>query len=311
MYSSPMSGSENASMVAQEILDQPRAWARAVELAGNSVNPFPRGERVAIIGCGSSWHTAKAIAAMREASGQGETDAFAASEALLDRSYDRIFAISRSGTTTEVLQALESRSGDSPVTAVVGDPVSPLAAISDQVLDLTFADDQSVVQSRFVTTVLCLARTFLGEDTGSLPGRAEEALVLPHPVEPRAAERAVVLAQGWRVGIADAAALALRETAQMWAESYPSMEYRHGPIATAGPGAVVWFLDEPPAGLADQVLATGALVVEAEGDPITELIRIQRLAVAKAEGAGFDPDRPPNLDRAVVLEAEGPSGGGR
>lgn len=309
MYSSPMSGSEHVSQVAREILDQPRAWAQAIELAGVSVNPFSPGERVAVIGCGSSWHTAKAIATMRETSGQGHTDAFPASEAILSRGYDRILAISRSGTTTEVLQALGSETGGTPVTSLVGDPASPLAAISDQVIDLGFADDKSVVQSRFVTTVLCLVRTFLGEPTTGLTEAAERALELPHPVDPAAAERVVVLARGWRVGVADAAALALRETAQMWAESYPSMEYRHGPIATAGPGAVVWFLDEPPAGLAAQILATGARVIEAEGDPVTELIRIQRLAVAKAEGAGFDPDRPPNLDRAVVLEAEGANGG--
>ena len=36
------------------------------------------GERVAVVGCGTSWFMAQAYAALREASGQGETDAFAA-----------------------------------------------------------------------------------------------------------------------------------------------------------------------------------------------------------------------------------------
>jgi len=292
------------SLIAEEILDQPRAWTRAIDLTRSSPNPFADGERIAIVGCGSSWHTAKAIASLRESLGGGETDAFAASEAPLGREYDRVLAISRSGTTTEVLDALRAVRPGCPLTAIVGDPDSPLAGVSDQVLDLSFADDLSVVQSRFVTTAFCLARTFLGEETGALPEAAERTLALPHPVDPGDVDRAVFLARGWRVGLADAAALALRETAQMWAESYPSMEYRHGPIATAGPGAVAWFLDEPPAGLAEQIIATGATVVRAEGDPMTELIRVQRLAVAKAEGAGFDPDRPPNLDRAVVLEAD-------
>ncbi len=124
----------------------------------------------------------------------------------------------------------------------------------------------------------------------------------PHPVDLARVDRAVVLGRDWRVGLADAGALALRETAQMWAESYPAMEYRHGPIATAGPGAVVWLLDDPPTKLVDEIAATGATVVVAKLDPLAELIRIQRLAVALAEQRGLDPDRPANLERAVVLD---------
>ena len=87
------------------------------------------------------------------------------------------------------------------------------------------------------------------------------------------------------------------------------MEYRHGPIATAGPGALVWILDRPPAKLVDEASATGATVVSAKLDPLAELIRIQRLGVALAEQRGLDPDRPANLERAVVLDLI-ESGGG-
>ena len=69
--------------------------------------PLPRpGERVAVVGCGTSWFMAQAYAALREATGQGETDAFAASELPGGRSYDRVVALTRSGTTTEVLDLL-------------------------------------------------------------------------------------------------------------------------------------------------------------------------------------------------------------
>ncbi len=112
----------------------------------------------------------------------------------------------------------------------------------------------------------------------------------------------MVLGSEWRVGLADAAALTLRETAGLWAESYPAMEYRHGPIATAGPGALVWLLDQPPDGLAGEVERTGATVVSASLDPLAELVRVQRLALALAELRGLDPDHPPHLERAVVLD---------
>lgn len=290
------------ALVIKEILDQPRAWSRAATLAHDNPPPLPAGERIAMIGCGSSWHAAKSLAALRELSGQGETDAFPASEAVLDRPYDRVVAISRSGTTTEIRCALELVRAGTTTVALVGDPSSPIAAACDLVVDLSFADDRAVIQTRFVTTAVCFIRASLGLEIDGLVADAEVALSEPHPVAPGTINRAVVLGREWRVGLADAGALVLRETAQMWAESYAAMEYRHGPIATAGPGALVWLLDEPPLKLVDEVAATGASVVTAKLDPLAALIRIQRLAVALAEQRGLDPDRPANLERAVVLD---------
>jgi fructoselysine-6-P-deglycase FrlB-like protein len=291
------------SLIAGEILDQPNAWSRAAELARATLDALPIGERIAVIGCGSSWHAAKSIAALREFRGHGETDAFAASEALLDRSYDLVVAISRSGATTEIRRALERVGPDAATLAVVGDPHSPVAAGCDTVVDLSFADDRSVVQTRFVTTAVAFARASLGLEMDRLLADAERALSAPDPVDPETLDHAVVLGREWRVGLADAAALSLQEAARVRAESHPAMEYRHGPIASAGPGTVVWMLDEPPAKLADEVAATGATVIAAEHDPLAEVIRIQRLAVAVAERRGLDPDRPANLARAVVIDA--------
>jgi len=298
------------SLVADEIRDQPRAWAQAIELGTSVSGVFPPGERIAIAGCGSSWHAAKSLAALRELSGGGETDAFSASEAFLDRGYDRVVAISRSGATTEILMALGRVRPGTPTVAIVGDPTSPVATGCDLVIDLSFADDRAVVQTRFVTTLVCFARAALGLDVGSLIADAEVALASELPGGGEGIDRAVVLGREWRVGLADAAALTLRETAGLWAESYPAMEYRHGPIATAGPGALVWLLDAPPDRLADQIAATGASVLRAELDPLAEIVRIQRLAVALAERRGLDPDQPAHLERAVVLDLI-ESGGGQ
>ncbi len=112
------------SLIAEEIRDQPRAWSLAADLGRESSSLLPAGERVAVIGCGSSWHAAKALAALRELSGRGETDAFAASEALLDRRYDRVVAISRSGATTEIRRALQRVPPGTTTVALVGDPLS-------------------------------------------------------------------------------------------------------------------------------------------------------------------------------------------
>ena len=64
------------------------------------------------------------------------------------------------------------------------------------------------------------------------------------------AEQFTFLGRGWSVGLAHEAALKMREASQSWTESYPSMEYRHGPISIAAPGRVTWQFGEAPEGLA-------------------------------------------------------------
>ena len=74
------------------------------------------------------------------------------------------------------------------------------------------------------------------------------------------AEQVTFLGRGWTNGIANEAALKLRESAQFWSESYPAMEYRHGPISIAAPGRAVWAFGEVPEGLREQVRGDGRAV---------------------------------------------------
>lgn len=313
-------GSDAGSRTSAEIVTQPGVWRRAADCAdGPAGDVLPRrGERVAVVGCGTSWFIGQAYAALREAGGHGETDAFAASEFPLGRRYDRILAISRSGTTTEVLDLL-SRVGDTtPVGAVTAVPGAPLvaAAGAEAVAVLDFADEESVVQTRFATAVLALLRRHL-ELADALPGGvrpltraisdAERAVSEPLRAEVCAAEQFTFLGSGWTGGLAREAALKMREAATAWTEAYPAMEYRHGPISITGPGRVTWVFGGVPEGLADDVARTGGTFVADSGpsasdlDPMADLIRAQRLAVALAESRGLNPDRPRNLTRSVVL----------
>jgi fructoselysine-6-P-deglycase FrlB-like protein len=286
------------SHVEVEIADQPLCWRRA--LHARPAGLPEAGERVAVVGCGTSLYIAQAYAALREDAGLGETDAFAASGFPAARRYDRVLAITRSGTTTEVLDAL-ARTGDTPTVALTGDLDTPISAVADTVVDLSFADERSVVQTRFATTALVLLRASLGPLPPDLLRQAEYAVAAWLPDELLNAEQFTFLGSGWTTGLAHEAALKLREASGAWTESYAAMEYRHGPISVSGPGRVVWFFGEPPAGLADEVGATGAYVRVSPGDPLADLIRAQRLAVALAERRGLDPDRPRNLTRSIVL----------
>ena len=95
------------SSLQAEIATQPDDWARVVSRVGEVHAALPpAGARLAVVGCGTSFYMAQAYAALRERAGQGETDAFAASEHRLHRGYDAVLVLTRSGTTTEVLEVL-------------------------------------------------------------------------------------------------------------------------------------------------------------------------------------------------------------
>ena len=295
-------GRDRSMHVIGEIESQPDAWRRAVAILPAVASALPQtGERVAVIGCGTSWFMAEAYAALREDSGLGETDCFPASRLPAGRDYDRVVAISRSGTTTEVLEALaNTRARRTAITTAVSLPISQ---VSDETVVLDFADEESVVQTVFATTTLMLLRASLGEDLGPVVAQAEQVLRSPAGEGVPRGGQYTFLGQGWAHGIAREAALKMREAAQLWTESYPQMEYRHGPIAIAEPGRVVWVFGEPVPGLLDDVAATGATVVSDPLDPVADLVRAQRLAVLLAERLGLDPDRPRHLTRSVVLGA--------
>jgi fructoselysine-6-P-deglycase FrlB-like protein len=288
--------------VEHELKSQPECWTRAAEAAGRYRDALPvTGERVAIVGCGTSYFMAQAAAALREGAGQGETDAFAASEFPHGRSYDRVVALTRSGTTTEVLELLDRLRGRTRTTAVTGDPDTPVASATDDLVVLDFADEHSVVQTRFATTALTLLRAHLGLHTDSVVADARTALSTPLPEGLVTCTQFTFLGRGWTVGLANEAGLKMREACLAWTEAYPAMEYRHGPISITTEGTATWMLGEAPDGLPEQVRATGGSWIDGGLDPLAELVRVQRLAVAVAAARGLDPDRPRHLTRSVIL----------
>ena len=65
-----------------EIASQPACWTRAAAEADGLATQLTRpGERVAFVGCGTSWFVGQVLAQWREARGFGESDAFTASPA--------------------------------------------------------------------------------------------------------------------------------------------------------------------------------------------------------------------------------------
>lgn len=286
-----------------EIATQPEDWLRAAAVAREHADLLPEpGQRVAVIGCGTSLYMAQAFAELRERAGRGHTDAWPASEHRLDRGYDRVLAITRSGTTTEVIGVLEQCAGKVPATVITATPSSPVVDLADAIVTPE-VDEQSVVQTRFATGTLALLRSHLGEDltTASEQARtvleADESCLGPATT----ADQITFVGRGWTNGLANEAALKLRESAQLWTEAYPMMEYRHGPVSISGPGRVVWAFGEPVQDFAEDVAVTGAHFESSTVDPMADLLRVHRLCVVRARAAGLDPDQPRNLTRSIIL----------
>jgi len=289
------------SHFAEELRSQPELWRRAARLAQNGT-PLPAvGERVALIGCGTSLYVAQAIARFREAQGLGETDAFPASEFPANRAYDTLVAVSRSGTTTEVVRAVASVSPHTRVVVVTATEDSPLARAASDLIVLSFADEESIVQTRFATSTLALILASLGWD---IETSAEQAVAQLSTGAPPVAEdtlQFVFLGRGMAAAIASEAALKMREVLGAWTEAYPTMEFRHGPISALTERSLVWVLDHEEPSIDEQIERTGARLFRPEGDPLVELVRVHLVAEHLASVRGVDVDQPRFLTRSVVL----------
>ena len=291
------------SVTRAEIDSQLEVWANpeVVRIAGQLPGP---GARVGAIGCGTSLHIAQSYATYREQSGHGTTDAFAASLAPA-RDWDFLIALSRSGTTTEVLDAVRASTAGKTI-ALTASEQSPISHEVDVTLAIPFADERSIVQTRFATTaLLALLASVDYPIRRSLEDESGRAANLP-PAAVDGKSHFVFVGTGWTHGIANEAALKLREMAHCWAESYPAMEFRHGPISASGPATLLWGFGPRDESLASAVASTRATVHWPDCDPLASLVEVQRLGLRLAAAGDNDPDKPRHLERSVILSRPTP-----
>jgi len=300
MPSNDIAPSDLGQWTGKEIDTQPASWRRARDLA-SSVAPILGADaaRLVMVGCGTSYYIGGAFAALREQAGLGETDAFIASQLPSARRYDRLIGLTRSGTTADLVRALREIPAHIARTVVTADPHSPAAEAADDVIDLSFADEQSVVQTRFATTTLAMLRATLGEDIEPIAEQAEQSLASQLPDVDRY-ERVVFLGHGWASWLAAEAALKVREMAGAAVESYLAEEYEHGPISAASERTLVWGLGPLSQQVQECVARTGATTVVSSRDPMAELVRVHRFGLELARHAGINCDRPPFLRRSVA-----------
>jgi glucosamine--fructose-6-phosphate aminotransferase (isomerizing) len=244
-------------------------------------------------------------------------------------------AISQSGASPDLLAAARAaRSSGALVVALVNAENSPLAGIADYVVPLHAGREASVAATKsFIASMSAIAYLVgrwmqdaeLEDALAAVPGQLAQAWQLEwsDAIEPlKAAENLFVVGRGLGLGIAQEAALKLKETCGLHAEAFSSAELRHGPIALARRGFPVLAFaqaDETRGdveSLARELVRVGAQVLVAGSDvpgaialpvihahpalePLLLIQSFYRFAEALAGARGCDPDRPPHLRKVT------------
>lgn len=245
-----------------------------------------------------------------------------------------LLAISQSGRSPDLLAAVEAaRRAGACTIAMVNDEGSPLAEIPDYVIPLCAGPETGVAATKsFITSLTAIAQLVAyWSENGPLLGaierlpaqlrRARELDWSEAVARLRDQDSLYVVGRGLGLGIAQEAALKLKETCGIHAEAFSSAELRHGPIAIVGPGFPVLAFGQNDGTLEDvrklvaELVANGADVlscgIEGAGlvlptlpadpglQPVLHIQAFYRMVNALAIARGSDPDRPRHLRKVT------------
>jgi len=343
-----------------EIHSQPRCWAESLhELEKDpeierTIHEFSDSRRWLFIGCGSSYYLALAAAASWRATTGLEAQAVPASELLLfpdlvldQASPPRPVLISRSGTTSEILRARDFLVAKGipfvAVTCTAGEELEGMAATT---IRPTAANEQSTVMTLSFTSMLLaiqyLAAKFAGNaqflaSLRDMPDASKKFVenasqAVKFFVQTHDFADYVWLGQGPYYGLACEGALKVQEMSCSYAQSYHTLEFRHGPKSIVGPETLIMFqlsetAFETERDVLEEVKDLGGttlvvvhkadkqvreaadllLELPLEGDAYaglaTRVIPAQLLGLHTGLKKLLDPDNPRNLSRVVTLDS--------
>ena len=244
-------------------------------------------------------------------------------------------AISQSGKSPDLLTATRAAKEGGALTVALCNTVdSPLMQLVDVPVPLHAGAETSVAATKsYIASLSAIAQLLAcwADDPDLLRALPETPGLLARAWENdwsaivetlRGAVNLFVVARGFGLGVAQEAALKLKETCGLHAEAFSSAEVKHGPMALVRAGFPVLMFtqdDDTRAGiveLAAEFAARGARVLLAGPDvhgatalptvaahPVIEpLLAIQgfyRAAEALARARGLDPDSPPHLNKVT------------
>ena len=342
-----------------EILSEPQTWRSCLAALDKTAElrdlsgKLQRNAEWVFVGCGSSFYLAQIAASTWSILTGDAARAMPASEILLFPKTlpvaCQIVWVSRSGHTSEVIDAARylKRERTTPTLAITCGTGTPLEQIATHTIRLSAADEKSTVMTRSFTSMLLALQSLAGFRAGGLefltalhqlPEEAEKMLpaaqqTIQSVVGSHAFADYVFLGQGPFFGVAQESMLKVKEMSCSYAQSFHTLEFRHGPKAIVSPETLLtFFLSESgfdaevpmlhemkELGAVTLVIANKATpAVRKSADYLVELSltvpESARAAAAVIPGQllgfytglrkGLDPDNPRNLSRVVMLEGK-------
>jgi glucosamine--fructose-6-phosphate aminotransferase (isomerizing) len=333
----------------QEILTQPEAWADALDQVDRLHKPLSEllasqaFEQVLFTGCGSTYYLSQAAAALFQELTGRTARAVPGSELLLNTSTvlstgkTLLVAVSRSGSTTETVRAVEQFKANQAgaVIAITNYGDQPLAALGDLAVVIEKGQEHSVAQTRSFASMY-VAATALAALAGrradlssALRGLPEAGLtLLPRFAEQAqltgenlAVDRFYFLGSGARYGLACEVNLKMKEMTLTHSEPFHFLEFRHGPMSMVTPATVmVGLVSEKNAvhemAVLGEMQSKGAAVLSlgesgcafSFDSRLPEAVRgvlylpaLQWMGYARSMAKGLNPDQPENLTAVVKL----------
>jgi len=333
-----------------EIASQPEVWRATYETIMAQKEPLAaqleplKNRPFVVIGCGSTYYlSAHVAAALRQfgvlAWALPSSELVFYSQAQLPANFV-LLAISRSGTTTETLWAMDAYRKHAPQGAIIAitcTPDTPMIANADIVLLSPAAGEKSVAQTRSFTSMALMAQMLAAllagearrlEQLGATPAAAQRQFDDYHSLAEAIGRDT---SSGPYYGIANEGMLKTKEMSSTWAEADHTLEFRHGPMAVVNAHSLVVGLISDHAGAAEvkvlqEMKGRGArllVLCEQRGDldlgaadwvveahsglddwsrPFTYLPVIQWIAYYRSLARGMDPDSPGSLVQVIVLE---------
>ncbi|MEP9400316.1 SIS domain-containing protein [Sphingomonas sp. VNH70] len=252
----------------------------------------------------------------------------------MERTHAVVIAVSQSGRSPDLLRTVESyKAAGARVVALVNVEDSPLAALADVVLPLSAGPETSVAATKsFIASLAALAAVaaYWSEDRALIdaldaaPAQLEAAFDLDWRAVADtlvAARNLFVIGRGYSFGVAQEAALKMKETSALHAEAFSSAEVRHGPMAIIDNGfPLLAFATSDEAGddvraaakefatrgaavhladAADGGSHPGAIRSHAAIEPILMIQSFYRMIESVSRRRGLDPDAPPHLRKVT------------
>jgi glucosamine--fructose-6-phosphate aminotransferase (isomerizing) len=335
----------------QEIMSQPTIWEAALRIFQEQQQQFMtfwrQGEfrQVIFTGCGSTYYLSIMAARLFQQLTHIPSSALPASELVfsasdyLKPSNTLLVAVSRSGTTSETLKAVDifRETANGSILTVTCYSESPLSEKSDFTLAIDEAREESIAQTRSFSSMALMtqliAASIANQDVQSanqLPTICHQLLNDQHALAQQFGEdehisRFFFLGSSALYGIASEAMLKMKEMSLSYSEVYHTLEFRHGPMSMVNEKSLVIGLVNQASAIHEiavldemqnrgaQIFALGNQVipfthaVNLPDDlpswcyPVLYLPLLQLIGYYRALLNGQNPDKPHNLDAVVSL----------